>query len=190
MTPPTPVLLLRHFDRPLDDTRQGAGLLPRGRDRAAALCSDAAASAFLDRGGAVVVHVSPFLRCMESVAPLARSLGAAVVVDARLGEHPVEAPLDLSAARSDAALHFRGLRVELSLSGAPRDAAHETAGQLRHRCEAYVRDRLAPGGAARAAVVVCSHQSTLRVLSGLLGCAGDFARMGDMVRLDLVESTM
>ena len=196
MTPPTRVVLLRHFDRPLDRCGQHTDLLPRGRERAEALPGDMGLEAPPPRPRLRIL-CSPFRRCMQSVAPLARRAAAAaglggraeVVVDWDLSEHPRTEDIDDEAAHRDAFRCF-GDRAELAFR--PRDLPlRESPRQLRERCERFVRrlrrERERAGGAL---TVICSHQSTLqRVLAAASDggeCVHRFAHMGDMVRLDLV----
>ena len=190
---PSTLLLLRHFDRNPDTCGQEVSLLTVGTARAAELWSEPGAPHRRRPGRPLVVHCSPFLRCMQSVAPLCRDLGSRpprvdVVIDWRLAEHPIEHGVDDEMARRHAREHLSAPWIRLHLRHRGAAPAGEPAGDMRERAAGFARD-LAAGAGAGGLDVVCSHQSVLRELSRNLGCAHQFDAMGDMVRLDLVSST-
>ena len=157
------LVLLRHYDRALEDCSQQSPLLPAGKIRAMELPEELP--------GVSRIYCSPFLRCLESVAHLSGPL----VVDDRLSEYPLECPVDAALARQHCAA-----AVEWHLGSA---VPGETPAALRRRCEDFVKilQGLPPSDHV---VVVCSHQSTLKQVSALLGCPFPFYKMGDILWLD------
>ena len=165
------IMLLRHFDRDIEDASQASPLLPVGQERAAKLADDLA-------GSPSHLLCSPFLRCLQSV----RHLPGELVVDDSFSEYPAEHSLDQALARRHA--EELGTTV-VGWNWGRGSGPGETLDELDERCRSGLRRHLTRLAGAEGVVVLCSHQSTLQRVSAMLGCRCEFEQMGDTLRLDV-----